>query len=233
MVLEVPIDRADRVGSVRDRIHVGALQDGLAETLNLLGAVDRQFLQREDFFGRAGYLAGGETPEMEGNALNGGSYYGYYETSDGRWMSVGSIEPHFLEALCDAFGVPVPGGRGLGLDPESDRQFKELLQEKFAAKTFSECRALFAGFDACVEPVLNIEEAFEHSLFKAREMIADVPGPDGGRQKQMAAAIRFSGSEARYKHIGTPVGEHTHDVLRAMGKADAEIARLEKEGCFS
>ncbi len=181
----------------------------------------------------AACVAGGVVTGMEGNALNGGGYYGYYETNDGRWMSVGSIEPQFLEALCAALDIDVPDLRGFGVQPETEQEFHALLQEKFAALTFAECCELFAAVDACVEPVLGLDEASEHPLFEAREMITDVPTPDGGTQRQVAAAVKFSGSAPSYRQIGAALGEHTEEVLRELGKSDADIDRLAKAGCFS
>ena len=75
--------------------------------------------------------------------------------------------------------------------------------------TFDECCALFAGIDACVEPVLDIGEAAAQPLFEEREMIVDVPTPDGGRQQQMGAAIKFSATKPEYRHIGKAVGADT------------------------
>ncbi len=60
----------------------------------------------------AGYLAAGVEPEMEGLALNGGSFYDYYRTRDGRWFSVGSLEPQFMQQFCAAIGRPELAARG-------------------------------------------------------------------------------------------------------------------------
>ncbi len=181
----------------------------------------------------AAYLVGGEVPTLDGNALSGGGYYGYYETSDGRWISVGSIEPHFLQALCSALGLETGELPAFGQDPESEVQLKALLQQKIATMTFDECCTLFADIDACVEPVLDLGEAAAQSLIEEREMIVDVPTPGGGSQKQMGVAIKFSATRPEYRHIGAAVGAHTEAVLRELGKSDEEIARLAEEGCFS
>lgn len=181
----------------------------------------------------AGFLVGREVPTLDGNALAGGSYYGYYETSDGRWMSVGSIEPHFLEALCDALDLDVAALPVFGQGAEAELELREMLRQKIGTLSFDECRALFADIDACVEPVLDIGEAAAQPLLEEREMIVDVPTPDGGQQQQMGAAIKFSATKPEYRHIGKAVGADTQAVLRDLGKSDEEIARLADEGCFS
>ncbi len=181
----------------------------------------------------ANYLVGGVVPTLEGNALTGGGYYGYYETSDGRWISVGSIEPHFLRALCEALGLDASETPVFGQDPDGERQLRHQLQQKIGAMTFDQCCDLFADVDACVEPVLDIGEAAAQPLFEERDMIVDVPTPDGGRQKQIGAAVKFSATRPEYRHIGAAVGEHTEAVLRELGKSDEEITRLAEEGCFS
>lgn len=181
----------------------------------------------------AGYLVGGEVPSFDGNALTGGGYYGYYETSDGRWMSVGSIEPHFLQALCESLDIDLPDLKGFGRDLVEEQGFRSVLEAKFKSMTFDECRALFADIDACVEPVLDLEEASQQPLFEAREMIVEVPTPDGSTQRQMAAAIKLSATSPEYRHIGRAHGADAEAVLRELGKSDAEIARLAEQGCFS
>jgi len=181
----------------------------------------------------AGYLVGGEVPSFDGNGLTGGGYYGYYETSDGRWMSVGSIEPHFLLVLCEALDIDVPDLKGFGLDLAAEQDFRSVLEAKFKTMTFDECRELFADIDACAEPVLDLEEARQQPLFGERDMIVDVPTPDGGRQQQMGAAIKFAATSPEYRHIGRALGADTEAVLREFGKSDAEIVRLADAGCFS
>ena len=181
----------------------------------------------------AAYLVGGDVPTIDGNALSGGGYYGYYETSDDRWISVGSIEPHFLEALCDALQLEVTDLPIFGQDPGAEVRLRELIRQKIGVMSFAECRALFAGLDACVEPVLDVAEAATQPLIEERDMVVDVPTPDGDRQRQMGAPIKFSATKPDYRHIGVAVGEHTEAVLRELGKSDEEIARLAEEGCFS
>ena len=135
--------------------------------------------------------------------------------------------------MCDALELQVTELPRFGQDPDAEAELRELIAEKIGGLTFDECRALFADLDACVEPVLNIAEAAAQPLFRERDMIVDVPTPDGGVQKQMGTPIKFSATKPEYRRIGAGVGAHTDAVLRELGKSDAEIARLAEEGCFS
>ena len=170
----------------------------------------------------AGYLACGVEPEREGHVLNGGSFYDYYRTRDGRWMSVGSLEPGFMQQLCTALGRPELAR--LGLAPE----LKVALQVEFEKRSFDELCALFAGVDACVEPVLSMSEAVEHPQLKARELICQVPRGDGSTQAQLACPLKFSQGLPEPRHIGGAVGAHSDEVLAQLGFSAQRIAELRR-----
>lgn len=140
----------------------------------------------------AGYLACGVEPGWETHVLNGGSFYDYYRSRDGRWMSVGSLEPAFMQQLCAALGRPELAAQGLSPEPEQQKALKQALQVEFEKRSFEELCELFAGVDACVEPVLSLSEAVEHPQLKARELVTQVPRPDGSTQAQMACPLKFS-----------------------------------------
>lgn len=163
------------------------------------------------------YLVGGEIPKPESWSLNGGSFYDYYETQDGRYLSVGSLEPKFWQGLCEAINRPDLIDRGLDQSPENQQGLKVEIQGEIGKRPLSFWQALFADKDVCVEPVLTIPEMLEHPQVQARNMVVDVPKPDGGMQKQIASPFKFSEGEAKYGWVGTAVGEHTDEVLREAG----------------
>jgi crotonobetainyl-CoA:carnitine CoA-transferase CaiB-like acyl-CoA transferase len=168
----------------------------------------------------AGYLACGVEPEWESHVLNGGSFYDYYRSRDGRWMSVGSLEPAFMQRLCAALGRPELAA--LGLDPA----LKQALQVEFEKRSFEELCALFAGVDACVEPVLHLSEALQHPQLKAREVVSQVPRGDGSTQAQIACPLKFSEGLPAPRHIGVAVGAHSDEVLGELGLSPQRIIEL-------
>ena len=172
----------------------------------------------------AGYLACGAEPEWEGHVLNGGSFYDYYRSRDGRWMSVGSLEPAFMQQLCEALGRPELAAQGL--KPERQAALKQALQVEFEKRSFAELCELFAGVDACVEPVLTLSEAVAHPQLKARALVSQVPRGDGSSQAQIACPLKFSDGLPAPRHIGVAVGAHSDEVLAELGLSLSRISEL-------
>jgi len=171
----------------------------------------------------AGYLAGGPLPEREGSPLNGGSVYDYYETADGEYMSVGSLEPKFFAALCQGLGFP-EWSDGKILE-ENVQEAKEAFRARFKTKTRAEWTEIFNALDACVEPVMNLGDAVEDPHLRARGMWpkVEVPGTDGAAMTQLGCPIHLSACPAAYRHAGYPEGWHTEEILSALGYEEEQI----------
>ncbi|SDT42422.1 CaiB/BaiF CoA transferase family protein [Pseudomonas prosekii] len=176
----------------------------------------------------AGYLACGVEPECEEQMLNGGSFYDYYRSRDGRWMSVGSLEPAFMQQLCSALGRPELAAQGLSTKPEQQQALKNELKMEFEKRDFAELCALFAGVDACVEPVLSVGEALQHPQLQARALVTQVPRADGSTQAQMACPLKFSEGLPAPRFIGAAIGEHTDQVLAELGLSVQRIEQLRR-----
>ena len=174
----------------------------------------------------AHFLVGGETPEAERMALNGGRAYDLYQTADGRWLSVGSLEPKFWEGFCAAIGRPDLFAPGLSLDTDQQAWVKAETRSAIAARPLAEWTAIFAALDVCVEPVLTVPEMLDHSQTAARGLVVDVPKPGGVAQRQIANPWRFSGGAAHYRHTGVALGAHSEEVLREAGFSPEEIDDL-------
>lgn len=129
--------------------------------------------------------------ERESFLLDGGApYYRTYETSDGKYLAVGAIEPQFFAQLVAGLGLntdDIPGQFELARYDE----MRKILSERFATKTRDEWTAIFAGTDACVTPVLTWGEAADNEHLRARSTLIAVDGVD-----QAAPAPRFSRTPA-------------------------------------
>lgn len=176
----------------------------------------------------AGYLACGVEPGREEQVLNGGSFYDYYRSRDGRWMSVGSLEPNFMQQLCAALGRPELAAQGLSPRPEQQQALKQALQIEFEKRDYSDLCALFGAIDACVEPVLSLSEAVAHPQLQARELVTQVPRADGTTQAQMACPLKFSAGLPPPRYIGAAVGAHSDQVLAELGYSVEQIAELRR-----
>ena len=174
----------------------------------------------------AGYLACGVEPQMENQALNGGSFYDYYRTRDGRWFAVGSLEPQFMQQFCAAIGRPELAARGLSMQPADQQALKREIQMEFEKRDFADWRERFAALDACVEPMLELAEAVEHPQLKARRLVTEVPREGAAPQRQIACPLKFSSGIDAPRHIGVPVGAHTDQVLTELGFSAERIAEL-------
>jgi alpha-methylacyl-CoA racemase len=189
-----------------------AIVDGVASLMTVLVGLKQ-----------AGMMAG----ERGTNLLDSGApFYDVYECADGKYISVGSIEPKFYVQLLDRIGVD-PAELGDQNDQRNWPKAKEILAERFRTKTRAEWTALLEGTDACFAPVLNVAEAYEHPHLKARKTYINVAGVN-----QPAPAPRFSRTT-----LETPVPPaelntaNATDALRGW-LMESEIAALSDAGTF-
>lgn len=171
-------------------------------------------------------LVAGETPAAEEMALNGGRVYDYYQTQDGRWLSVASLEPKFWEGFCHAIGRTDLIHPGFSLEPAVQKWVKNEVAATIADRPLTAWVAVFAGIDVCVEPVLNVPEMLAHPHTRARGLVVDVPKPDGSIQQQISLGIQFSATPPVYHHTGPKLGSDTDEVLSVAGYTPAEIASM-------
>ncbi|MHA3893367.1 CaiB/BaiF CoA transferase family protein [Acinetobacter sp. GXMZU3951] len=156
----------------------------------------------------AAALAGNTTQAPESGILNGASFYDYYETQDGRYLSIGSLEPQFMSGLAQLLQLPILQDKGASVSSEDRKMVKQALQEKIKTQTLAQWQQLFAAQDVCVEPVLQLDEALHSDLAQQRHWVVQVPlsADSSETQAQLACPIKFSRSSMRYDFIGQALG---------------------------
>ncbi len=174
-----------------------------------------------------GFLAGGAWRDERGVNLidTGAHFYNVYETKDGQWVSIGSIEPQFYALLREKLGLSEDKRFDAQLDPAGWRDLKRELTKIFRTRTREEWCALLEGSDACFAPVLNFGQAAAHPHNVARETFVDVAGV-----KQPAPAPRFSATGATWPRPPRPPGADAGELLRSIGRDEHKIDRLRAEG---
>ncbi len=159
------------------------------------------------------------------NMLDSGApWYNTYETRDGKWISIGSIEGRFYADLLQRLSL-----QGETLPKQHDRNgwpvLKARFTEIFKSKTRAEWEKIFEGSDACFAPVLSISEAAAHPHNAERNMLVTRDGV-----QQPAPAPRFSRTTPVMGDSPRAAGADSREILSAFGFAETAIAKLEKEG---
>ena len=173
-----------------------------------------------------GLRAAGKWTDNRGENIldTGAHYYNVYETSDGQYVSVGSIEPKFYAELLRLTGLEREE-----LPRQNDRFAWPALTGKlaviFKTKTRAEWDALLEGSDICYAPVLNMKEAAGHPHNQARATFVEIDGVP-----QPAPAPRFSRTPSAIQRPPASPGEHTEEALRDWGFETADLDRLRGHG---
>jgi alpha-methylacyl-CoA racemase len=170
-------------------------------------------------FGR--YASGDWVDKRGENVLDGGApWYGVYETSDGRHVAVGAIEPQFYSELVTTLGLSceeLPDRKDRRNWPELRRRF----EQAFRARTRDEWARLFESTDACVTPVLSFAEAPRHPHVAARHTYVEKAGV-----AQPNAAPRFDRSPSVLSKDSRSGGEVAREALRDWGFSESETREM-------
>lgn len=174
---------------------------------------------------------GGNPPPERGNALTSGGLpsYNVYECADGKYLSLGMIEPWFWANLCQALGREDLLDKQFATGAERDAVEAELAAV-FRTRTRDEWFALLHDRDVCVAPVYSFGELADDPQLRHRQMIVDLPLPDGGTVRQPGIAIKLSATPGRIRSLPPRPGQHTDEVLSALGYDAEHIAALRAAG---
>jgi alpha-methylacyl-CoA racemase len=171
------------------------------------------------------FKAGHWGRDRESNLLDGGShFYDCYECEDGKFISVGALEPQFYAVLVEKLG--------LDDDPDFDDQYdrkswpaqKEKLAAEFKTRSRRQWCDLLEGSDACFAPVLDFDEAPQHVHNRQRGVFTSVGGVT-----QPAPAPRFSETETEVSSAPPTPGQHTEEILDMAGVSAEERIELREQ----
>jgi alpha-methylacyl-CoA racemase len=172
------------------------------------------------------YFATNRPPARRQSLVFGSEpYYDVYMTSDGRYLSVAAIEPHFWKNLLTALGLSHLTTLRGGTDRDRARLRKE-MRRVFASRTRTEWSALLMGRDTCVTPVLDIHEALDSAWAKEAGVVGKV-----GKRPVVNQPLRFSPPAT--EGDAPSLGEHTRPILRELGYKAAEVRRLFDSGAVA
>ena len=176
-----------------------------------------------------GLKANGLFSDQRGTSMldTGAHFYDVYETSDGKYISIGSIEPQFYALLKAKAGLP-EDDFGAQYNMARWPELKEKIADIFRRKTRAEWCELMEGTDICFAPVLGLAEASQHPHAVAREAFHQIKGVT-----HPAPAPRFSRTQTPVPQPMTRVGTDTKAVLADCGMAEAEIERLLAAGAVA
>ena len=154
-------------------------------------------------------------------------YYNIYKCKDGKYMTVGTIEPKFWQRFCDLIECPELEKRQF--DFAHKDEIVAMITDKMAQKTQAEWLELIGGAEFCVTPVLNVSEALETELTVQENMLFSKEC-DLGKIRYVGAPVKFSDAECSIRRRAPRLGEHSEEVLRELGYSAEEIAEMKGKG---
>jgi alpha-methylacyl-CoA racemase len=166
--------------------------------------------------------------ERRANMLDGGAqFYDTYQCADGKWISIGSIEPQFYALLLQKTGIN-DEAFAAQMDRAAWPDLQAKLSEVIKRKTQAEWCEIMDATDVCFAPVLSLEDAPKHPHNVARETFVTIDGV-----VQPAPAPRFSATPGKVQHAPAAIGAHDRTALADWGFGDEAIKALQEAGAIA
>ncbi len=187
------------------------------------------------------YFCHNVVPER-GRTTEGGAYpyYNMYETKDGKYISIGCIEPWLWENLCREIGkeefAPFHYEQGHLLYPPEGEGWQEVsayLKQLFLTKTRDEWFELLRQMDIPIAKVHSMDEVFSDPQVLHRQMVIEVDDATGEKVRQTGIAIKLSDTPGKVRSLSPTLGQHTEEILTELGYDSQEIGRLRQEGTIA
>ena len=153
-------------------------------------------------------------------------YYNIYRTQDGRYLTVGTIEPKFWQRFCELIKMPELVERQF--DFAHEEVLEKQISSKIAEKTQAEWLELIGDEEFCVTPVCSLDEALESQLTVQEELLQEQES-DLGMLRYIGGPVKFSESQNKISRRAPFLGEHTQVILQELGYSQEEIVDLTKE----
>jgi crotonobetainyl-CoA:carnitine CoA-transferase CaiB-like acyl-CoA transferase len=155
-------------------------------------------------------------------------YYSVYKTKDGRYLSIGTIEPKFWQKMCRLIDLPELESRQF--DFANSAEIKEKLAAAFAGKTQAEWLELIGKDEFCVTPIRTLQEALDSSLTTEQSQMLVTKKEDFGNYTYVKSAAKLSDTPSTIRKRAPYLGEHTQEVLESAGYTKEEIAAMHEKG---
>lgn len=155
-------------------------------------------------------------------------YYSVYKTKDGRYLSIGTIEPKFWQKMCRLIDLPELESRQF--DFAHSAEIKEKLAAAFADKTQAEWLELIGKDEFCVTPIRTLQEALDSSLTTEQSQMLVTKKEDFGDYTYVKSAAKLSDTPGTIRKRAPYLGEHTQEVLESAGYTKEEIAAMHEKG---
>lgn len=155
-------------------------------------------------------------------------YYSVYKTKDGRYLSIGTIEPKFWQKMCRL--IDLPELESCQFDFAHSAEIKAKLAAAFAGKTQAEWLELIGKDEFCVTPIRTLQEALDSSLTTEQSQMLVTKKEDFGNYTYVKSAAKLSDTPGTIRKRAPYLGEHTQEVLVSAGYTKEEIAAMHEKG---
>jgi crotonobetainyl-CoA:carnitine CoA-transferase CaiB-like acyl-CoA transferase len=153
--------------------------------------------------------------------------YNTYETSDGRFLSIGAVENRFWKRLCDHLGVSEY--TTLQYDDGRREEILDFMRSTFKSKTLDEWDAELAHLEICWGKVQTFSEVLDDPLFREREMILELNGKTGEKQSAIGVPVKLSATPGSVRSQAVDFGKSTAPILKELGYSQDQITEFTKK----
>ncbi len=187
------------------------------------------------------YFRTNEVPERGGSSVSGSyPYYSVYETKDGKFITLGCVEPWLWENLCRAIGkeefIPFHYEPEHYMHGPKDKKWQEVfssLKKIFLTRTRDEWFDFLSQKDVLIGKVYSLDEVFTDPQVLHREMVIEVEHPTEGKIKQVGIPIKLSDTPGKVRSLSPILGEHTEEILLSLGYKKQNINELRQKGVIN